>query len=107
MLDFLDGIERDHVWSIYQCITVPDIAFILVGDPLLCATRARSRGRYSRFHTDSDDASRRELAMYKDALSFLRCAGYPVREHDIGSAAAGQVADTLTSLILKERDSQS
>jgi dTMP kinase len=47
VLDLLDGVERDHVWSIYRCITVPDVAFILVGDPVLCATRARVRGRYS------------------------------------------------------------
>lgn len=107
VLDLLDGVERDHVWSIYRCIRVPDVAFILVGDPVLCATRARSRGRYSRFHADNEDANRRELAMYKDALSFLRCAGYPVHEHDIGSALADQMADKLTSVILTVRDSQS
>jgi dTMP kinase len=107
VLNFLDGVERDHVWSIYQCIRVPDVAFILVGDPVLCATRARSRGRYSRFHADNDDANRRELAMYKDALSFLRRAGYPVHEHDIGSATADQAADTLTSVILSVRGGQS
>lgn len=107
VLDLLDGVERDHVWSIYRCIRVPDVAFILVGDPVLCATRARSRGRYSRFHADNEDANRRELAMYKDALSFLRCAGYPVHEYDIGSALADQMADKLTSVILTVRDSQS
>jgi dTMP kinase len=107
VLDLLDGVERDHVWSIYRCIRVPDVAFILVGDPVLCATRARSRGRHSRFHADNEDANRRELAMYKDALSFLRRAGYPVHEHDIGPAPADQVADKPTSVILTVRDSQS
>ncbi len=106
VLDRLDGVERDYVWSIYRCITVPDVAFILVGDPVLCATRARSRGRYSRFHADTDDANRRELAMYKEAVTFLRRTGYPVHEHDIGSASADQVADALTSVILDVRDGQ-
>ena len=104
VLDLMDGVERDHVWSIYRCITVPDVAFILVGDPVLCATRARVRGRYSRFHASNDDANRRELAMYKEAVTFLRRTGYPVRVHDIGSTAADQVADALTSAILDVRD---
>ncbi|MGH3972871.1 MAG: dTMP kinase [Pseudonocardiaceae bacterium] len=106
VLDFLDGVERDHVWSIYRCITVPDIAFILVGDPVLCAMRARVRGQYSRFHADNDDANHRELAMYKEAVTFLRRTGYPVHVHDIGSTAADQVADALTSAILDVRDGQ-
>lgn len=106
VLDLLDGVERDHVWSIYRRITVPDVAFILIGDPMLCASRALSRGQYSRFHADNDDANRRELAMYKEAMTFLRHTGYPVREHDIGSATADQVADALTSLILDVRDGQ-
>lgn len=106
VLDFLDGVERDYVWSIYQRITVPDVAFILIGDPVLCASRARSRGGYSRFHADNDDANRRELAMYKEAITFLRRTGYPVHEHDIGSTAANQVADALTSVILDVRDDQ-
>jgi dTMP kinase len=106
VLDLLDGVERDHVWSIYRRITVPDVAFILIGDPMLCASRARSRGQYSRFHADNDDANRRELAMYKEAVTFLRHTGYPVHEHDIGSTAADQVADALTSVILNVRDGQ-
>jgi dTMP kinase len=106
VLDCLDGVERDHVWSIYRCITVPDVAFILVGDPVLCATRARSRGRYSRFHANNDDANRRELAMYQEAVTFLRRASYPVRVHDIGSTAADRVADALTSVILAVKDGQ-
>lgn len=92
--------------GIYQCITVPDIAFILVGDPLLCATRARIRGRYSRFHSDNDDANRHELELYKEAITFLRRIDYPVRVHDIGSTTADQVADTLTGTILDLRAGQ-
>lgn len=107
VLDLLDGVERDHIWSIYRCITVPDISFILVGDPVLCAMRARARGRYSRFHADNNEANRVELAMYRDAVLFLRRAGYPVHEHDIGSATADQVADTLTSVILEVRENRS
>lgn len=106
VLDRLDGVDCDHVWSIYRRITVPDVAFILIGDAVLCATRAHSRGRYSRFHADNDDANRRELAMYKEAVTFLRRAGYPVRVHDIGLTAADQVADALTSVILDVRDGQ-
>lgn len=78
----------------------------LVGDPVLCATRARVRGRYSRFHADNDDANRRELVMYKEAVTFLRCIDYPVRVHDIGSTTADQVADTLTGAILDVRAGQ-
>lgn len=100
VLDLLDGVERDHVWGIYRRITVPDVAFILLGDPVLCATRARARGRYSRFHTENDHINCRELVMYKEALSFLRLADYPVREHDIGSTSADQVTNALTSVIL-------
>lgn len=106
VLDCLDGVEPDHVWSIYRRITVPDVVFILVGDPALCATRARSRGLYSRFHVNDDDTNRRELTMYNEAVTFLRRAGYPVRVHDIGSDSTGRVADALTSVILTVRDGQ-
>lgn len=106
VLDRLDGVDCDHAWSIYRRITVPDVAFILIGDPVLCAMRAQSCGRYSRFHADNNDANRHELAMYKEAVIFLRRTGYPVRVHDIGSTAADQVADALTSVILDVRDGQ-
>lgn len=106
VLDRLDGVDLEHIWNIYRRITVPDIAFILVGDPVLCSTRARSRGRYSRFHADSDDANRRELAMYQETVNFLRRIGYPVRVHDIGLTLADQVADALTSVILDVRGDQ-
>ncbi len=58
------------------------------------------------FHADTDDANRRELAMYKEAVTFLRRTGYPVHEHDIGSTTADQVAEALTSVILDVRDGQ-
>ncbi len=104
VLDPLDGVEPDFVRDVYRRIAVPDIAFVLLGDPAVCAARAAARGRYSRFHATDDEDSRRELAMFKEAAVFLRATGYPARDHNIGSASAGEVAEELVSAIMHEGD---
>jgi dTMP kinase len=68
VLDPLDGVERDFVLGVYQHIAVPDIAFVLIGDSSLCAARAASRGRYSRFQATDAEGNRQELAMFHEAF---------------------------------------
>jgi dTMP kinase len=106
VLDPLDGIEREYVWNIYQRITVPDIAFILLAEASLCADRARTRGRYSRFHATNHEGSSRELALFMEALDFLRVVGYLTHEHDIGSATAAEVASVLADIVIDAEDGQ-
>jgi hypothetical protein len=105
--DPLDGVERDFVLGIYQHIAVPDIAFVLLGDSSPCAARAASRGRHSRFQATDVEGNRQELAMFHEALAFLRRAGYPAHEHTIGRATADEVADPSPASSLSGRDGRS
>jgi dTMP kinase len=99
VLDPLDGVDRDFVQDLYRHITVPDIAFILVGDPVLCVQRAAERGRCSRFQSSDFDSGRRELESFMAAAELLTSTGYPVHVYDIGDNSAEQVTDALTSVI--------
>ncbi|OLF11586.1 hypothetical protein BLA60_11610 [Actinophytocola xinjiangensis] len=107
VLDPLDGIERGFVWDIYRKILVPDIAIVLMGDASLCATRVANRGRFSRFHGSDYEDHRREREYFTEALAFLRGAGYPAHEYDIGRATAREVAAGLAHFILAIKDGRS
>jgi hypothetical protein len=63
----------------------------------------RPCGRYSRFQAADVEGNGQELAMFHEALAFLRRAGYPAHERDIGRATADEVAAALTSVILKRK----
>lgn len=102
VLDGLDGMPPEFVWEIYQQIAVPDISYILLADPIVCASRTKQRGRYSRFHPRSKDDSRREIEMFIQAFTFLQRRGYPVHSYSIGMDSDERVADELTAAILQK-----
>jgi dTMP kinase len=107
VLDPLDGVDSGFVLDLYRRIAVPDIAFILVGDPALCVQRAAERGRYSRLQPADDDAGKRERESFMAAVELLRRAGYPAHVHDIGADSAEQVTDALASVILAQEGDRS
>ncbi|HEX5406280.1 MAG TPA: dTMP kinase [Pseudonocardiaceae bacterium] len=100
VLDPLDGVDSGFVMDLYRRITVPDIAFILVGEPILCVQRAAERGRYSRLQPADNDGGRRELQSFEAVAELLQRTGYPAQVHDIGAESAEQVADALAGVIL-------
>ncbi|MGI9062489.1 MAG: dTMP kinase [Pseudonocardiaceae bacterium] len=104
VLDVLDGVEPAVIQILYSDITVPDLAIVLTGDPVVCAERAKRRGTYSRFHATSADHARQEAQLFDMAISRLRDAQYRVHEHAIGQIPADGVADALTSVILNAKD---
>jgi dTMP kinase len=100
VLDPLDGIDRGYVLDLYRRITVPDVAFILLGDPALCVRRTTRRGRYSRFQSTDHDGGRRELESFMAVVELLKRIGYPTHVHNIGADSVEQVANDLLSVIL-------
>lgn len=50
VLQRLDGVPTECVWSLHVHADRPDLTVILAGDPQLCQRRAARRGTYSRFH---------------------------------------------------------
>ena len=104
VFDQQDEVERRYVWSLYECLPSPDIAFILQGPPEQCAERAAARGTYSRFHDTSEEHSRQECGMFQDAAHFLKLVGYPVYEHEIGANSAEAVTNDLLNVIAERNE---
>jgi dTMP kinase len=99
VLDQMDGAETGFVWGIYRYLTWPDLAIVLVGDPVLCRARAAKRGLYSRFHEGGSRAAETEAALYASTAAMLTDYGYPIQIVQIGDQTADQVSETVTGLI--------
>lgn len=96
VLQRLDGVPTEYVWSLHVHADRPDLTVILAGDPQLCQRRAARRGTYSRFHHGIAG----EIEAYRDVASVLALAGYPTITYDIGHDPPEQVADALSPRIL-------
>lgn len=107
VLDVLDGVDPSVIPSLYNGITMPDVAFVLNGDPAVCAERAKIRGTYSRLHAASADDTRREAALFDVVGAQLAELGYRVYGHDIGQHHAEVVAEALTGVLLDTKDGAS
>jgi dTMP kinase len=84
VMDQLDGVPLDFVWSTHRHLPWPDLAIFLTGDWRLCAARAAGRGNHSRFHLADQDAKRREAELFGQVADKLAASGYPVCRYDIG-----------------------
>ncbi|KAA2261102.1 dTMP kinase [Solihabitans fulvus] len=104
VLDPQDGVDIAFVRSLYRCIRLPDIAFILIGDPALCAERTARRGTYSRFQPTSPADSTREVEGFKAVTAELVADGYPIHLHNVHDATADHVADVLLKVIFEANE---
>lgn len=105
VLDSLDGVDKAFTWNLYASITVPDIAFVVLGDPKDCLERAQKRGQYSRFHSQEVEKSTREMQMFKEVAEQLHqdAPHYPVHVYDIGTKTADEIATDFVRLIIDKR----
>jgi dTMP kinase len=106
VLDPLDGVELDRVWTIYRNLPIPDLTIILDGDPALCTVRAAARGHYSRFHTDDIATNSRERTAFAQVAAFLRATGTRVVVYNIDTAGADEVTEHLIEIILAVKEGQ-
>ncbi|MEV4642810.1 dTMP kinase [Actinoplanes sp. NPDC049548] len=101
VLQHLDGVPEDFIWSLNAAITKPDLTIILTGDPTRCRARASARGTYSRFH----GASPQEHTSYRNLIGKLRQAGHPVATIDIGGRDAQAVTAEVHALVVQAGES--
>ncbi|WP_434739503.1 dTMP kinase [Micromonospora sp. SH-82] len=104
VLDPLDGVEPALVRAVYRGLPPAHLTVVLEGSPQLCATRAASRGLYSRFHTPDPRDNEREQAAYRAIVDELRRDGCLVVVHGIGDADPEMVARDVVDLILDHED---
>ncbi|WP_328958631.1 dTMP kinase [Kitasatospora purpeofusca] len=99
VLDQLDGVPVDFVWSTHQDLPWPNLAIFLSGDWRLCAERAARRGNHSRFHRADDPVKRREVELFEQVAGELATKGYPVSRYDIGDQDAEAVRQGIAHLV--------
>lgn len=77
VLQGLDNIPADIVWTLNHGVYRPDLAILLTADPTAIDARLRARGGHSRFER-AEDNSVRETGGYQRAAKFLRERGWPI-----------------------------
>ncbi|MEU4806353.1 dTMP kinase [Actinosynnema sp. NPDC023587] len=100
VLQGLDGLSADTVWTINHGVYRPDLTVILNAHPDTIECRLRTRGAHSRFERDPDNAIRESLG-YHHTANYLREHGWPVVTIDTTSThpdrTAAQIADLIRS----------
>jgi len=100
VLQGLDGVPADFLWTLAAAADRPDLTVILTGDPVRSRERAARRGVYSRFYRGGTEAGAAEVQAYQAAAVRLRDAGYAVLLHDVGAQTAEEVAGLVASSVL-------
>lgn len=75
VLQRLDGLGLDEIWSYNSHVAVPGMSVYLEDDPDVIAARLMRRPALSRLEAKGSPA--RELALYRDALWFLARRSWP------------------------------
>ena len=97
VLQRLDGLGLDEIWS-YNChVAVPDMSVYLEDDPDVIAVRLMRRPALSRLEAQGSPA--RELALYREAFRFLARRRWPQARIDCrGLDPEGVAAAIVTRL---------
>jgi dTMP kinase len=94
-----DGVDTSFLLTINQGIPTPHLAVVLLADAPTIHARLQTRGTRHRFERDTDD-TRRELALYEDAIPILERLGYPLLRVDV----THHTPTTVIHLILQHLD---
>ncbi|MCI4064512.1 dTMP kinase [Micromonospora sp. R77] len=95
VLQRLDGVDPDYLWSLNRYVDRPDLTIILTGDPTRSRARAAERGIHSRFHRGGPAAGAEERDLYVQVAEELAGAGFVVHRHDVGEQQPDEVARML------------
>ncbi len=85
VLQGLDGVPADFLWTLVAAADRPDLTVILTGEAAQSRERAARRGLYSRFHRGGVEAGAAEAVAYQTAAAELEAAGYAVLVQDVGT----------------------
>lgn len=97
VLQRLDGLDLDYIWSLNEDVRPPDLTVYLEDDPSTIDERVASRSGRGRFETPG--AAARELALYSEARAFLADRGWAQEVIDQGGRSASDVAAQLATTI--------
>lgn len=95
VLQRLDGVDGEFIWTLNRYIDRPDLTIVLTGDATRSRSRSQARGIHSRFHRGGSEAGERERELYARVAQELSAAGHPVHVHDVGEQTPDQVAVAL------------
>jgi dTMP kinase len=93
VLQHIDGLDLDEIWSYNQHTLVPDATIYLVDTPEVISERIATRSTHSRFEQSSNAAT--ELRFYDEAAEFLHTHGWPQIRIDCHGKTATQVVDAI------------
>ncbi len=95
VLQRLDGVDGEFIWTLNRYVDRPDLTIILTGDPTQARARAAARGIHSRFHRGGPAAGREERERYEQVAVELTDAGFPTHLQEIGEQRPEEVAAGL------------
>ena len=95
VLQRIDGLDVDWIWSLNNCVVRPDLTVYLDDDPETIRVRLDQRGRHSRFETGGSPAI--ELDYYRDAREFLARQGWNQTTIDCRSRTPGDIAAEIVT----------
>lgn len=80
VLQRLDGLELNEIWTYNQHVRMPDVTICLDADPQVITQRLDARGRHSRL--EAAGTPQREALYYAEACEFLVAQGWPYHRID-------------------------
>jgi len=104
VLQGLDGVPADFLWTLVAAADRPDLTVILTGDAARSRERAARRGIYSRFQRGGVEAGAAEVMAYQAAAATLQAAGYAVLVQEVGVQTGEEVAAVLAASVLARLD---
>ena len=93
VLQRLDGLTLDEIWSYNAGLPAPAATFYLQAPAELLQARLNERGRLSRLERVGTPA--RATQLYEEAYEFLAARGWHQQRLDCGGLAPGQVAGVI------------
>jgi len=102
VLQRLDGLGLDEIWSYNSHVAVPGMSVYLEDDPEVIAARLMQRPALSRLEARGSPA--RELALYRDAFRFLARRRWPQATIDCRGLDPEGVAAAIMARLSPPRD---
>jgi dTMP kinase len=97
----LDGLELDFLWSLNSLADRPDLSIILTADPDVIAARLAARGPHNRLQRQGDSTTA-EVRFFHEAHRHLDQAGYRTVRVDTGEQPPRVVAGRVRQAIRRQ-----
>lgn len=74
VLQSLDGVDRDFIWSLNSRVLIPDLSIILFGNEKIIETRLKERETLSRF--EKNYTRKQEQELYLSTFEFIKTKNF-------------------------------